>query len=174
MVVVYGFKAPDWFNNQSSIFNFLLKDADSDYLRDYLNGKGERDDAVQYLNDLDNDWVKENKDLKKAFLQSCKSMGFTKSVGKWQTPLGPRDLTGFELEVHYDTSGEVDDDPSNAIIGVALCSRYMPTFIDWQSVAGSLDVIDLESKEIQIAKHEIGKALPEFKEAKLFCVLVAY
>ena len=83
------------------------------------------------------------------------------------TPLGERQLKSFQLEIHFDP-GEMNETLEDAILGISISSRYLPTFADWKNQHGSIYpyVFNLELQNMMdIAKDEIVKAIPAFKDA---------
>ena len=88
----------------------------------------------------------------------------------YETPAGLRKFAVWEMELMYDPE-ELFDTPETAIFGIALSSRYCPTFADWEhSHGGFPNPISPESQEMIIAKKNILKAVPCFEKANWLVV----
>lgn len=118
-----------------------------------------------------------NVKLKKAHLLALEDRGFIKTKGKprstvlpypiFRTPLGLRKLSPFMLEAFYDPN-EMGDEIEDAIIGVAISSRYFPRFADWKEESGTLSpmVFDKELNGMMLlAKNRICAVVPALETA---------
>src|SRR5882672_576144 len=82
-----------------------------------------------------------NEKLRKAWLEAIADIGLTvvstdnPRYPIINTPMGRRQMVPWHLELEYDAI-ETDADPSTAILGVSLISRYFPTFLDWHEEHG--------------------------------------
>jgi len=84
---------------------------------------------------------------------------------KVETPAGIRTMGPFRIERHFDP-GEMGELPEDAILGVAITSRYYPTYADYKSECGAWNGRPIPFDLMKIAKRNIVKHLPFFKEAK--------
>lgn len=87
------------------------------------------------------------------------------------------DFVPFKLE--YELGGEMGWAFPDVPIGVALSSRYFPTFLDYRSSSGTLPnpiiIWEEETKKlIDIAVEEIVKAVPWLKSGKLMVLEIHY
>ena len=82
---------------------------------------------------------------------------------------GKRESSPWSFDIQFDPH-EVGDRPEDATMGINLSSRYFPTFLDMHNMHGTLgSIIDFEAlhKDIEIAKEEIIKLIPEMADAKI-------
>ena len=84
------------------------------------------------------------------------------------TEYGTKTAAPWGLALQFDPH-EVGEGPEHVTLGVDLSSRYFPTFIDMKNSHGTLDGIDFDVMyhDIQIAKEEILKLVPELADAKV-------
>jgi hypothetical protein len=92
-----------------------------------------------------------------------------------RTPKGPREFQLFHWQYMIEYEGGYD--PEAARFGIALSSRYRPTFLDWESAHGTLDPVVLDTKLMElvtIARAELGAVSPLVNEMPLMVVQLFY
>ena len=81
------------------------------------------------------------------------------------TPWGRRRARAFGIDVHY-IYGEADADPSDAAIGWALTSRYLPVLLDLEDAHGGYSTLDLSPLPKLDALFK--EAFPEWSDARFY------
>lgn len=84
-----------------------------------------------------------------------------------KTPLGMREFIPFSLGVNFDPD-EMNEEPAQAVFGVAVSGRYYPRFVDWEDESGTIYPVVFDAslkKALKIAKTRIVEALPDFEKA---------
>jgi hypothetical protein len=94
------------------------------------------------------------------------------------TPLGPRQLIPFRLQLVGDYETESNDDwTEDFCVGVPLSSRYYPTWLDWEDEHGTDGTlrINIETlRRIELARAALLRTLPEFADAELVSKTLFY
>lgn len=87
---------------------------------------------------------------------------------QYATPAGPRRFTQFQVELFWDQ--DMEPLPEQAVLGVSLSSRYVPTFLDWRDEHGTLYPIVFDDEMntlIFLATEELTRVLPWMTDAKV-------
>ena len=115
--------------------------------------------------------------LFKAHAAALKALGFKnleeKMPHKYNTVLGPREFSPFELEVTFDPE-EMGDELKDAVLGISLSGCYLPTFLDWRNPHGGFGVIEMDQPfrdMVAIAARQIRLVLPVFATANQLIVM---
>lgn len=86
---------------------------------------------------------------------------------RYETPLGEREFAVFRLELHFDP-GEMNEDPEDAVLGVAITGRYVPTCADWRDPNGAPWVFAFDkelTRVMDFCKKRITDTMRCFEDA---------
>lgn len=136
----------------------------------YYDDEDEQDIVGESLDDINGGLAEAHEALlkSKGFARLARQSGLINQYRAvaYSTPIGVRRFQPFELRCHLDS--EAEDMFDDAVVGVAVCSRFYPTFVDWRSEFGSLVPIVFDAElqaDLDAAKKAIAKVLPEFEKA---------
>ena len=87
----------------------------------------------------------------------------------YDTPWGLRETTPFHFDFVFDPY-EMGENAEHMTLGVALSSRYFPTFIDMEDPNGGIGTVDLHMAlaKAEIAKEELVKEFPALLHTDVF------
>ena len=135
----------------------------------------EEDDGEEFIDfheAIDQMVAEMNQQLIDVHHQACLRMGWTFQKKQnnyvfFNTPEGLREFATFCFEWFCDES-EMGEQLTDGVFGIAVSSRYFPTFIDWESPCGTIGniVCDPTQEMWVIAKEEIVKVFPFMQNAK--------
>lgn len=89
-----------------------------------------------------------------------------------ETPLGQRAFHEFEFHLHFDPH-EMDEEPEQAVFGIALSGRYRPTCLDWRNRHGTLYPVTFDREmrlNIRRARKRLEAEFPWLSTADIHVI----